>query len=140
MDQQQGWRPVHRDPVRVRARPAAVGEAVLTPRGVEDAGPDMWVIEATGGQTFLGHRRLVERWAARALEEPARFGWLTFEIPAATAEARPVDGGEVVETMTGERVAQPGEWLVRGPGGTHLLPGPAFHALYTETAGPGAEA
>jgi hypothetical protein len=133
MDQEHGWRAVHREPVRVRARPAAVGEAVLTPRGVEDAGPDMWVIEASGGQTFLGHRRLVARWAARAPGENGRFGWLTFEIPAATAEARPVAAGEVVETVTGERTAQPDEWLVRGPGGTYLLPGVAFHALYTET-------
>ena len=67
------------------------------------------------------------------MDETARFGWLTFQIPAATAQARPVTPGEVVETVTGKRTSQPGEWLVRGPAGVYLLPGSAFHALYTET-------
>jgi hypothetical protein len=118
----------------MRARAAVVGEAVLTPRGVEYAGSDMWLLEAAGGERSLNDGRLVEHYASAPEREASRYGWISFEIPSATASARPARAGEPVVTAYGLRTARADEWLVHGPGGTYHFPAPVFHGLYR--AGP----
>jgi len=111
---------------------AAVGEAVLTTRGVEHAGDGMWLLEAPGGERFLTGSEVVARYGRGRAPDASPFGWTDVEIPAATAEARPAAVGEDVETATGRRTARSGDWLVRGPSGTYLFPEASFRALYQE--------
>lgn len=127
-----GWRQVRRGPVHLRARAAAVGEAVLTTRGVEQARDGMWLLEAPGGEHFLTGGEVVARYGPARAPEASPFGWTDFEIPAATAEARPADAGEEVVTPAGTQRARAGEWLVRGPSGTFLFSDASFRALYQE--------
>jgi hypothetical protein len=126
------WRVVHRGAARLRARPAAVGEAVLTLHGVEYAEAGAWVVEATRGQRFLVGRDAVELHARGGLVDANRYGWVDLDVPASTAQARPAAAGEPIDTAAGVRTASAGDWVVRGSSGTYLFPGPVFHTIYTE--------